>query len=301
MIKVSRLLCGVLSVVAVSVTIFYMFHSKKDITAEEEIVTLTLWQIDSFEGGTGSRSAYLQEKGNDYKKLDNEYINVVALSADAARLNIANGNTPDIISFGSSEWGLENLINPDYQVQCWCYGAYCLLAIGEDVDFTEANSENTVMNNGKDNLSQAAALMCGMEDAATQSSNYAYVDLINGKYKFLLGTPRDIYRLNARKVRYSIKPIEQFNDLYQLIAVCTDDTKRAEAANKFVEYLMDNKSDIYKLGLLGGDCDINEKIIPLEKINYELTLCVPISESTRNEIEKAIKLKDINKLKTLLK
>lgn len=289
-------------VVTIIITMFDIFFNGEQSAAEEnQIITLTLWQVDSFEGGTGSRAAYLQEKGNEYKKLGNEYINVVSLSAEAARLNIINGNVPDMISFGGGEWGLESIINCNYQIKYWCYGSYCLLAVGDNVDFSKATAENTIINGGKGNLISATALLCGLDGADIQSSTYAYVDLINGKYDFLLGTQRDIYRLNARKVSYSVKAIGQFNDLFQLIAVCSEDAQRATSCYEFIEYVSDNNSDVYKLGLLGGKIGTNEKIMPIEKIDYELTLKVPISESIRKELEQVIELKDINKLKTLLK
>lgn len=290
-----------LCISSIIVILVLLCSNTQSSSEENELQTLTLWQIDSFEGGTGSRAAYLQEKGNDYKKLGFEYVNVVTLSAEAAKMNIENGNLPDIISFGASDCGLENSINSEYKINCWCYGSYCLLSVGESADFSDASIENTIINGGKNNLVQAAALTCGLEGADMQSSTYAYVDLVNGKYKYLLGTQRDIYRLNARKISYSVKPITQFNDLYQLIAVCSKDYERAEASYNYIKYLMENNSDVYKLGMLGGTCGNNEKIAPLENLNYEITLSNPISQAARGEIEQVIELKDINKLKTLLK
>ncbi len=301
MIKLKKLLCGTLCIASVAITVSYGFSFKESSSSEEKIQTLTLWQIDGFEGGTGSRTAYLQEVGNNYKKLGNEYINVISISAEAARLNISNGNSPDIISFSGGEWGLESIINANYKINCWCYGSYCLLTLNSEADFSTANAQNTVINIGKDNLSSAAALLSGLSGAATQSPTYAYVDLINCKYEFLLGTQRDIYRLNARKVNYSVQVIEEFNDLYQLIAVCSTDIERVAASGSFIEYLINNNSDVYKLGLLGGKTGKNEKIDPLEGKTYKLTINYPISSATREQLEQAISLKDINKLKMLLK
>ena len=63
----------------------------------QESTFLNVWQIDSFEGGKGSRADYLQKIGANFSKKEKCYVNVTSISAESARVNLANGVTPDII------------------------------------------------------------------------------------------------------------------------------------------------------------------------------------------------------------
>ena len=59
---VGACLC-VFAVIAGAVVAFSQTDSEKK---ENKAVALTLWQIDSFEGGKGSRAEYLQSLANNY-------------------------------------------------------------------------------------------------------------------------------------------------------------------------------------------------------------------------------------------
>lgn len=77
-----------------------IFSEKHDnATAEKETKVLSVWQIDSFEGGKGSRGAFLQSLGDKFSVNANCYINVVTLTADAARMNLSRDIVPDLISY----------------------------------------------------------------------------------------------------------------------------------------------------------------------------------------------------------
>ena len=69
--------------------------NKQGKASTDEMTVLTLWQIDGFEGGKGSRATYLQNLADKFSKSSGCYITVNSLSADAARLNLSKGNVPD--------------------------------------------------------------------------------------------------------------------------------------------------------------------------------------------------------------
>lgn len=266
-----------------------------------EMTVLTIWQIDSFEGGKGSRTNFLQTVGNEYFNGSKTYVNVVSLTAYAARENIAIGNLPDLISYGAGTYGIESIICGDTPYYTWAHGGYCFITTDARADFSDINNQNTIINKGIDNLSGAAALLCGVEKATAEKPTGAYVSLINGDYKYLLGTQRDIYRLRTRGVNFKIEPITEFNDLYQNISVTTTDIKKAPLANGFIDYLLKQGENITKLGLMGDGKYYDDEMSQLEQLNYDYKLTSPVSERTHTELLNAIIKSDINLLKKILK
>ena len=63
------------------------FANREEVKAEEEAV-ICVWQIDSFEGGKGSRADFLKNTGEEFYKNSGCYVSVIALSAEAARLSL---------------------------------------------------------------------------------------------------------------------------------------------------------------------------------------------------------------------
>lgn len=275
--------------------------NEKKNSSENAMTMLTVWQIDSFEGGKGSRANYLQTVGNECFKNSNTYVNVVSITAFAARENILAGNTPDLISYGAGTYGIESIIYGKTPYFTWAHGGYCFLTLDENADFSDIDCQNTIVNKGVDNLSAAAALFCGVEKATVEKPTGAYVSLIQGEYKYLLGTQRDIFRLQTRQVNFKVKPITEFNDLYQNISVTTSDANKAALANRFIEFLLNQGDNIAKLGLMGNGKYYDDEMSKMENLNYNCKLISPISESAHMELLSTIGKSDINLLKKLLK
>lgn len=265
--------------------------------AEQDKSMLTIWQIDSFEGGKGSRADFLQRIGNDFTKSTDCYVSVISLSANAVRLNLAEGRIPDIISYGAGVYGLESYIG-DYV--SWCHGGYCFLTLDAASDFSDVNSQNTVINEGKENLSKAAALFCGLHEADFEKSAGAYVKLITGSYKYLLGTQRDIFRLKTRGLSFAVKPVTEFNDLYQNISVVTL-SPRKSFARQYVETLLKRTGEVDKIGMLSDSVVYDDEMKAMSGLSYEYKLTAPVGESAAKQLENIISGGDINMLKTILK
>lgn len=222
----------------------------------------------------------------------------MSVTSDAARLNLSQGIVPDIISYGAGMYGIESYVS---EFTAWCNGSYCLLTLDSNSDFSDLNSDNTVINRGKDNFSGAAALFCGMENCKYENATTAYVKLINGDYKYLLGTQRDIFRLKTRNVNFKIKPITEFNDLYQNISI-TNKCGNRNYAREFIKFLLSKQSNISKIGLFSEGINLyDDELKDCENIKYEYKITYPINKATKDDIEKAISLGDINMLKELLK
>lgn len=302
--KKSIILVAIMLAVCIAVPIMATFRNNKGTGGEEkgQMTYLTVWQIDGFEGGKGSRAQYLTNIGERCFKDENIYIRVTALSADMARENMKQGLIPDMISYPAGFYGLENYIgNADFVQTIWCNGSYCLLTLDENADFSDATAENTVVNEGKDNLTVVTVALSGLTGAKFEQPTNAYLNLINGKYKYLLGTQRDIFRLKTRGVTYKVKPILVFNDLYQCVAIMAKNVDKASKCSRYIEFLQ-QKGNVSALGLFGtAAVDRADGLEEFDLLNFESKITTMCSETYINELKAHAKSNEINKIKNLLK
>lgn len=294
------LLAILIFIVALIVPILYSLNiAKAEVSGDS--VYINLWQIDGFEGGRGSRKVHIENTAKKLFKDEKVYCTVTSLTAKAARANIANGTVPEIISYPSGFHGIENYVNnQEFTSKVWCYGCYCLLTLETDSDFGDVNISNTIINSGKDNLAGVCAALVGLNGAVEAEPTNAYLQLLNGKYKYLLGTQRDIFRLETRKATYSVKPIDAFNDLFQNISILTYDTKKYEICKELIGAL--NKSNVSGLGLFGNEgSKVAEQLIGLNYGGAEYTLKGLSSKQYIDELKASAKNGDIKKLKSILR
>ena len=298
--KLIRFICAGLCVCAVVGGAVCAFINKASEAESGGVELITVWQIDNFEGGKGSRAEYLRSIGNKFYSETDIYVDVTAVSADAARANISAGTLPDIISYGSGFYGLESIVDEkDYSVS-WCRGAYCLISINSS-DFSAANKENTVVNAGRDNLTEVVALLSGLEGATEEAPTAAYVSLINGEYEYLLGTQRDIIRLQTRKQSFNVFPLTCFNDLYQNFFVIAKGEKQS-ACRDYIDYVISESENLYKTGMFYGELHLySDEMNALEKVSAEFTVPPIVSEEYISRLKSAASATDINMLKSLLK
>ncbi len=269
-------------------------------SGEEQFTNINLWQIDGFEGGKGSRKKFLEEIAEKVFKDKKIYFTVTAISADAAKINIEKGVIPDVISYHAGFTGIENMISGrDFIYKVWCRGGYCLLTLEMSADFNDLNDSNCVVNAGKDNLAEVCAAMIGVKGATKEPPENAYLKLLNGKYKYMLGTQRDIFRLKTRDSEFKVKAVTEFNDLYQMISIITDDKQKYDTCKMFIDKLI--VSDVSKLGLLNDYCEVEENIQELSKIDCKYKIMSFCSEDYIKKIKESANLGDLNKLKSLLK
>lgn len=267
------------------------------------MTVLSLWQIDSFEGGKGSRAQYLQNKANVFFKNEKCYVTVTSISADAARKNLSGGAVPDMISYGAGFYGIETYVNgKDFAYKSWCSGAYCLITLDKSSDFSDVTAENTVVNEGKDNFTRLAALFTGVADADYEKPAGAYVKLIGGKYKYLLGTQRDVHRLIARGEDFSVRAVTQFNDLYQNISILASDGQKYGQCLSFIHYLTTENEDMGRVGMLANGRNLyDNQLHTLENLEFDYTLNGFVGLAYYNELVAKIAGGDINIIKKLLK
>ena len=297
----------VLALIILALVIIVPIMAKfTDQTAKSEDLNSTMsrinmWQIDGFEGGKGSRKAFLEKCATKCFKDEKVYLNVVTLTAEAARENLALGNLPDIISYPSLFYGIENLINgTDFVNKIWCNGSYYLLTL--EGDFEDLTPQNTVINDGKDNLAHVAAVFCGLNGAVREQPSNAYTKLIGGKYKYLLGTQRDVFRLKTRGVSFKAKQIVSYNDLYQNVSIITKDSYNYQLCNRFVGYLCSENCNVSSLGVFSDYCKSLDDELSVEYADrFQFKATGPCGKSYLDELNLAAQNNDIDKLKNLLK
>lgn len=232
-----------LSVVFVAVSFFTVFacgFCEKEDDAALDKRYLELWHIDCFEGGTGSRHAFLRGVSVEYEKKCGVCVTVKSQTEQSVAEFFARGIYPDIISYGN---GVEppyamlrktGLSAPyDYALP-WCAGGYVA------VSRKGAAVDKAIVSVQKYTLPRLAVFFSETE----LPEKVVEVDSANAVYEFyadkkavLIGTQRDLYRLEGKGFDLNVVPLCGYNDIYQYVSVISDDGERARLAVDFIDYL----------------------------------------------------------------
>lgn len=237
---------------------------------------LRLWQIDSFEGGKGSRASFLNRAA---KLFEEEHagtlVLVTAHTKESAAAAVAEGNKPDMISFGAGTDFVGDIILPlrgrtfssaqiggETYAYPWCRGGYFLFTT--EGDFSDVSDENTVLSSGG-GMTEVAAYCAGLRgDFRAEQSVRAYATLLGGKYKYMLGTQRDVYRFTSREVAFQAKPLGGFCDLWQYISVCTQDSGKYSACMDFIGKLLSEEVQhmLPQVGMMSVEYSVYDASVP---------------------------------------
>lgn len=219
---------------------------------------ITVWQIDSFEGGTGSRRAFLAARAKEFSKARSGLLFLVTShTVKGAEENFAQGIYPDVISFGAgvNVGNLKQLPNSLYDIcgavnglpyaAAWCRGGYAFIKFNNKKvgDIAGKSVPSAIISDCEYTMPLYAAYRCGykIENFKVLPSKNAYAEFTIGKTPFLLGTQRDVMRLLSRGADFSVFPLE-YSDLYQYAAVSSVSAEKASVAVEFIEYLLSDKS-----------------------------------------------------------
>ena len=264
---------------------------------------LTLWNVDSFEGGKGSRTAFLSSIAARYEKSAGIILLVSSKSVEGLKDAWEKGERPDMLSFG----GYAPVAGLQGEAFCWCMGKYVLYTRGEEKPITP---QNTVISVGGDTFPQAAAALYGLRgEIKEEESTTAYVRFLSGAYDYLLGTQRDACRFQSRGVEVCATALNGFCDLRQYIVTVTKEN--AEKSQDFIRYLLAEESQklLKNIGMFSDRYTIYEGEGTLQGAIEEGKTIFSISPWTakeqRMEISAAIKRvmqgENVEVLKNLLK
>lgn len=261
-------------VLIVIIVIFTFTYGNAKISKSKEIKktpeyqgVITLWHIDTFEGGKGSRKQFLESVAKQYEKNNKGLlIMVVEHTINSAYESIKNGNQPDIVSYGLGVDYLSNLLelsegnfnggkiaNKTY-AKAWCRGGYALIFNPKKIKTIDKIIENLVVS--QNTFTQP--LLALLEDDYTVknlkilSPMDAYLDFVSGKTDIILGTQRDINRLFVRQMQVGVVALNNYNDLYQYISVTSNKSEKIGHCKNFIDYLLSQgvQASLSKIGLL---------------------------------------------------
>ena len=266
---------------------------------------ITLWHIDTFEGGIGSRQDFLSKASVRFeKRYEGVFVCVIGYTVEEAQENINKGIYPDMISYGIGFDNYRNMreirakskyactVNGKKAAVGWCRGGYVILShgseesggytdgdyIGGETNFktgggddyikaktadnlTDKQTEEIIISKGKYNSPEIALALSGtsVKNYDIKSPTEAYSYFLKNKNAKLLGTQRDIWRLENRQVPFKIEKVCSFSDLVQYISVYTSDENKNFYSQKFIEYLLseDSQKRLTQIGML----TVNDKSI----------------------------------------
>ena len=245
---------------------------------------LTVWHIDTFEGGTGSRADFI---ASSLKALGKDGIVTLVKTQTTESMEKAfeKGEIPDLISFGVGCGEVVNFARElpfksfeggeaggGYLAVPWCLGGYYLIAKSGDnrlIDRlfesdSDKNIENLIVSDGENILPVLALKQLGITaNAVYLSPKDAYSRFLSEKNAVLLGTQRDIKRIEKKKDEFSVRPLEGYSDFVQYIAITTKSDEKYRYCALAVEHILSEEvqKKLYKIGMMrangksGGEAD----------------------------------------------
>lgn len=261
-----------LSVVLAAVAAFAVFAAFPVANAREESPSvgyrgvLRLWHIDGFEGGVGSRASFLGRVARAFEAGHaGLFLLITVHTAESAAYAIAQGDLPDMISCGGDNSFAADVAVPlqgydfpagkigaeTYGVP-WCRGAYFLYTA--EGDFSDVGAENTLLSAGRGGHPFTAAYCEGLRgDFASETSTAAYLSLMRGDCKYMLGTQRDFWRFQTREFAVQAKALSGYGDLWQYILI-TEAAQDYAACLEFVSLLLSEEvqDELPRVGMLSA-------------------------------------------------
>ena len=264
------------SVFAVAVAYPETHKDENFISTKEYKTILTVWHVDSFEGGIGSRADFLSNAL--LKTRDFGVITLVKThTEESVAAAIEKGEMPDLISFGAGCSSAIRLAREMFSVRFkggeaggktyaapWCFGGYYLIAKSDDnrlidgfLTSDEKKISEIVVSQGKNTLPVLALKIAGVtaENASYYPPADAYSEFLKRKDVVLLGTQRDLRRLEKRGVGFNMAPLEGYSDLVQYVAITTKSDEKYKYCEEAIKILTGEKtqSDLYKIGMMRTD------------------------------------------------
>ncbi len=285
------------ALVAAAVLSLIFYPKEKAVRKEAEKRVIRVWNVDTFEGGRGSRTSFLKKIAAQMEKEKNIYFLIESYTKEGVITAFSEGNYPDMLSFGVGiSVGVEralpledNFVGGSVEGKTlalpWCRGAYALFSRG---GFEKEGK--TAISCGGSNLPQVAAALSQIDGEELPSLS-AYTAFLSGAYDYLLGTQRDYCRFLSRGVAVEVKPLPEFCDLYQYVSVFSVE-KRAECLS-FVQLLLseETQSRLNTIGMY--PVDVGQDNLSSEKIHT--TLNVFSSQEALQEMQNCARDKEKHK------
>lgn len=223
----------------------------------ENSQVVSMWHIETFEGGSVSRLRYLEKQSIEFeKKYPGKLLLIINLTYDEAKAKVNNGELPDIVSFGVGAGDLfidsvkEIDIKTNFRSDLLEYGTInnklCAIPymLGGYCKITYNDYDNLyVRTANKDIVNQQNVIL--VDDSQYQ----LYQNFVAEKYDGILGTQRDFYRINNRinlgkMDNCNFEYISGYNDLIQYMAITSNVASEIKIAHNFIEFILSEKSQM---------------------------------------------------------
>lgn len=250
---------------------------KKPIKTEEYKAAVVIWHIDTFEGGIGSRADFLS--GELSKRKDDGIVTLVKThTVESMEAAFKKGEYPDVVSYGigaksaikfARELPFKNFEGGEfggkYYAVPWLFGGYYLIEKGSDnrlIDMVlrgdeAAESILTIVSQGENTMPVLAMKFDGIiaRNAEYFSPQNAYTKFLSEENAILLGTQRDLRRLEKRNVAFFAKPVQGYSDIVQYLSITAKSDEKYKYALKIVEYILSEsvQKDLGKIGMMRVD------------------------------------------------
>ncbi len=236
-------------------------------------VVITIWNVDSFEGGKGSRTTFLRRRASEFsKRYKNVSFLVSSYTIEGVKSAVESGKTPDIISYGGCSLNLENHAEKiDFTVSdggelskgkryavSYLKGCYFRICKG-------AGEDLVILSKSEFTSPEIAGLFSGVKgrDYQVLSPIKAYNLFTTKKDAVMIGTQRDVIRLINNEQAFTLTPILEYSDLYQYLSLTAKGDSEKVYAREFISYLLSDKAQdkltslnmfsVNKTGLYTGD------------------------------------------------
>ncbi len=234
---------------------------------------LTLWQVDTFEGGTGSRRQFLLKVSRQFEKLyPGVLVMVFTYTYESAQTALKGGQKPDMISYGFGvdvtgareidvkEGTLGGVVGDKRYAVAWCRGGYAFI-VNQNLYSGDSLPNSVTVSLNEYNLPEIALYQSGVtfDEVITLKQEKAYMQFVTGKTPCLLGTQRDLYRLKNRDLPIKVTAIDGYNDLYQYISIIGDDQGKYKYCQEFIQLLSSEKiqTQLSSIGMMSCHYTVN--------------------------------------------
>lgn len=297
---------GIACVFLVGISPFLI--KKSDVKPSENKVILTVWQIDSFEGGTGSRTAFIKDVATTFcKQNSGVYILVSSFTVESANEHLLNGIVPDVISCGACGLNLGGLAkelggdlwggsvgNKTYAV-AFLRGGYFSIEKG-------GGSKEIIISKGKYNHPYVACLCSNIrgESYVEKEPQEAFSYFVRSSKATMIGTQRDIVRLKNYGEEFTATPLPEYSDLIQYLSLTSRSELGEHYGRRFIEYLLSDivQQKITKLKMLSPTIELDyvadKELTEYQKLKINYVASPFASLETLNNLEKEAKTAVIN-------
>ncbi len=242
-------LCVYVPIVAIKSALDYEIYKEPEIKTK----IYTIWHIETFEGGSKARIDYIKSIAREIEKQNAGVLFMIKAIEPEILADEINSSVPDMISFGFGvgKIVLSNLLpferSFDIRDELVASGSFNnkFYAIPYIVSGYALITHGVLTNNfhcGQEGYTNPENIFknLNLSPAEIESGYEAYKDFVYDKTTTLLGTGRDVFRVNnlnsIGRTNASITPIDSYTDLIQYFGI----TKTDEIIEKFVDYLMDD-------------------------------------------------------------